>query len=775
MNATRAKTFRVDQTQRKKRSLKRTKSASSPGLLSKPKADKVVSKSKSPARGKLPRTKSSSSTKTPSPARGKLPRTKSSSSTRPPRKLSVPSLTVHETLTGHEDQITAILVTKSGLIVTGSDDSVVRIWENNAGTWSCSNTLKGHRERVKGLCLFKERWIISASFDKSIRVWSLKGKHMKVLEGHDLQVLCVAPMNESLIVSGSADRTLRLWNVKTGKTQKILKGHTQAVECVCAGRNVIVSGSSDKTVRIWDQRRCITTLRGHTGWVTCVTMNKTHIFSGAQDNTVRVWSIKTKESLHVLKKHRFWVLDVAVCGDMFLTASVDNTVRTWDLRTMQSNSVLKCETAVNCCSLNDDFIATGGKDGEVKIFSRKPTKSKSSTFPGTSISMEGDAENDPGVWEALLHMGIGMQEIAEYLHTDDLLAYARKLDSVPLVSLIEGHGFQLETCHTRVKSLLNPGGDIWPCCGSKTGFMKFPTEVVFMKGEVFDGEPKIGMVLYDNRWAGTVPQHQGGAVQLYIFDKRSLKNENWFDKNHSPHANACRKAFGAFPSGPYLRGEFGFKDGELNFCFDNAALFPFPVNSDSVEMPYPLQRHLQLFWEHYYSKGIGPNEDQNLAIKFDENQGEHWFSFRKQLSDADAVALVNHEQKTGLIHPDLYDIRKQQRGEIDDLNEQACRLQTEMTELEENALEVKCKYKSILESYKRDERANKRSSASPAKNEDLVKEVEKLKNELKVFEYKNRQLERHVELLAEQISEDSQHVKKFISGKLGEFECISLE
>lgn len=754
----RAKTFKLDETKRKKRQLKRTKSTISSRKDKERKSKKDTDSLKPRTRRELPRTKSSPNSKNET------------------RKLSVPSMNVAETLKGHEDQITAILITKTGQIVTGSDDAFVRIWELNSGKWKCVSTLKGHRERVKGLCLFKEKWIVSASFDKSIRIWSLKGKYMKALEGHDLQVLCVSAfqtdLNETLLISGSADRTLRLWNVKAGKCTKVLKGHTQAVECVCAERNMIVSGSSDKTIRIWDQRRCQSTLRGHTGWVTCVAMNKQNIFSGAQDNTVRVWSIKTKETLHVLKKHRFWVLDVAVCGNIFLTASVDNTVRVWNLDSMKSTSVMKCETAVNCCALNEEFIVTGGKDGLVKLFDRNASnKKKSSIFPGTSVNMEGDAENDPEVWEELLHLGVGMKEIAEYLHTDDLLAYTRKVDSKPLESLVDSHGFHLESCHSRVKSLINLGGDLWPCCGSKTGFIKFPTEVVFMKGDKFDGKPKVGLALYDNRWAGSTPQHQGGAVQIYIFDQKSLKKESWFDESKSIHANACHRAFGAFPSGPYLRGEFGFDKNELNFCYDNQALFPFALNKEQVEMPYPLQRHLRIFWDDHYMKGSLPNEDENLAVKHRDNDGEHWFSLRKQLLDADPVALVMHEQKSGPIHPDLYEIRRQQQLEINQLNEQ-------MTELEESALEVKCKYKNLLESYKRDERANSRRSKSKknvsSNTDELQSQIEQLQGQLKIYQYKNDQLEKHVELLVENFHSDETPVKKFIKGKLGDFECISL-
>ena len=113
------------------------------------------------------------------------------------------------------------------------------------------------------------RLIVSGSEDKSVRVWdSSTGEVQNVLEGHTISVQSVAFSPDGRhIVSGSWDESVRVWDSSTGEVQNVLKAHINSVCSVAFspdGRR-IVSGSEDKSVRVWDSSKGVVqnVLEGH--------------------------------------------------------------------------------------------------------------------------------------------------------------------------------------------------------------------------------------------------------------------------------------------------------------------------------------------------------------------------------------------------------------------------------------------------------------------------------------------------------------------------------
>ncbi|KAJ6709029.1 WD40 REPEAT PROTEIN [Salix koriyanagi] len=65
--------------------------------------------------------------------------------------------------------------------------------------------------------------IVSGSFDETIRIWEVKtGKGVRVIRAHSMPFILVATL----------DSTLKLWNYSTGKFLKIYSGHTNKVYCI---------------------------------------------------------------------------------------------------------------------------------------------------------------------------------------------------------------------------------------------------------------------------------------------------------------------------------------------------------------------------------------------------------------------------------------------------------------------------------------------------------------------------------------------------------------
>ncbi len=76
-----------------------------------------------------------------------------------------------------------MILLENGNIVSGSSDSVIRIWNFKNGV--CIYKLKGHLNKINSLLSLQNGFIASGSSDAMIRIWEIStGKCVKILKGH---------------------------------------------------------------------------------------------------------------------------------------------------------------------------------------------------------------------------------------------------------------------------------------------------------------------------------------------------------------------------------------------------------------------------------------------------------------------------------------------------------------------------------------------------------------------------------------------------------------
>ncbi|CAJ0575492.1 unnamed protein product, partial [Mesorhabditis spiculigera] len=93
------------------------------------------------------------------------------------------------TLSGHRRGI-ACLQYREGLVVSGSSDFTIRLWEIASGT--CLRTLEGHNELVR--CIrFDNKRIISGAYDGKIKIWDMNGA---LDPRSNLSNLCLATLEQ---------------------------------------------------------------------------------------------------------------------------------------------------------------------------------------------------------------------------------------------------------------------------------------------------------------------------------------------------------------------------------------------------------------------------------------------------------------------------------------------------------------------------------------------------------------------------------------------------
>lgn len=207
----------------------------------------------------------------------------------------LPSGQLRHALTGHEDNVTVIALTRSH-VVTASWDTTVRVWDLDGRR--LRHTLKGHDDWVNAVAATPDgARAISGSSDGTARVWNIhSGQEMLVLP-HRCPIRTVAVTQDGTrVVTAAADGTARVWDLRSGELVRVLAGHEGAVNALALAGERAVTGSDDGTAVVWDLRHDEPeyTIEGHRGPVRTVAISAdgSRVVTAAAD-TVRVWSPET--------------------------------------------------------------------------------------------------------------------------------------------------------------------------------------------------------------------------------------------------------------------------------------------------------------------------------------------------------------------------------------------------------------------------------------------------------------------------------------------------
>ena len=119
------------------------------------------------------------------------------------------------TVKGHRKELYCVIFDKTGQsIVTGSDDTLVKIWCATTGV--LRHACRGHTGEIAFLDVNATNELVaSASFDYTVRTWFLETGHpAAVLLGHQNIVSEVrfCPTAPRVVLSASWDCTLRVWD-----------------------------------------------------------------------------------------------------------------------------------------------------------------------------------------------------------------------------------------------------------------------------------------------------------------------------------------------------------------------------------------------------------------------------------------------------------------------------------------------------------------------------------------------------------------------------------
>lgn len=257
----------------------------------------------------------------------------------------------------------------NSLLVTGSEDQVVRVWDVASQRLKCK--LAGHSQDIYSVEFMPNgQEVVSGSGDRTVRIWDIEKARCRLVlnvtsglaggstettttaEGSaaskkpiDAGITSIAlSPNGRFLAAGALDRSIRLWETDMGRACETLEGHRDSVYSVAFapdGRHLI-SGSLDKTIKVWQfdssedlsRGTCKYTILGHKDFVLSVAGTPPDgrwIISGSKDRSVQFWDSQSGTTQLMLQGHKNSVISVAVCptGMIFATGSGDCRARIW--------------------------------------------------------------------------------------------------------------------------------------------------------------------------------------------------------------------------------------------------------------------------------------------------------------------------------------------------------------------------------------------------------------------------------------------------------------
>jgi WD40 repeat protein len=251
-------------------------------------------------------------------------------------------------LEGHGTQIVHLGYDGTGQLLSACLEQV-RLWDLT--TRLCTQAIPVARDSGRGLA-YRSPLLVTGSDNGVVKFWNLAtGKCLQTAQGNAPRVMELATNGHNRIVATSKDDgTISLWDFSqlpaigiAPPVQVYPKGHRGMCTALAFSADgcFLASTGSDRLIRIWDvaQGTVLLSLAGHTDDINQLRFLNTHtLFSYSNDGSGRRWDLTTgtSEILSHPQQQWFMVVDCAPTGGQLALGSITALVRTIDLVTSDS-------------------------------------------------------------------------------------------------------------------------------------------------------------------------------------------------------------------------------------------------------------------------------------------------------------------------------------------------------------------------------------------------------------------------------------------------------
>lgn len=274
-------------------------------------------------------------------------------------------------------------IPNSELMVTSSEDMMVRLWDLKTG--KVLKQLGGHTGDVMGLAVSRDGELIATGDENGeLIAWQAKtGESLtRVSKAHGSAVrsLDFSPDNAFVVTASAArnDQTVKFWNTKTWE-QAGYYACGDTVRCVRYARSGVhaLAVATDQDIQIYADGKLQTTLKGHSHGTLSLAWSPDakRLLSGGDDHdpSIREWETSSWTQVgEPWTGHTYKINSIAVhsAGTHVVSASSDNSVRLWQLSDKQTIAIFQHSSSVICAAFSayGAHILSGGYDKKVSVW-----------------------------------------------------------------------------------------------------------------------------------------------------------------------------------------------------------------------------------------------------------------------------------------------------------------------------------------------------------------------------------------------------------------------
>ncbi|KAF5741666.1 Transducin/WD40 repeat-like superfamily protein isoform 1 [Tripterygium wilfordii] len=318
----------------------------------------------------------------------------------------------------------------NGLIYTGSDMNMVRIWK--FPDFTEFGQLKTRACMVMALAVSNDK-VFGAYGDGNIRVWHRAGNnsHFRYVRlgtiprngryvrsyitgkdkmKHSRPITSLAiNTSDDVLYSASLDKTVKVWRISDFKCIETIQAHPQQINSiVVADDGILYTASDDATVRVWRRIFCrshwphalIVSLPTNNSPVITLALSQDGrvLYGGCSDGYIHYWLNSwfsgQLQSGDALAGHTHAVLCMASVGRFVVSGSADSSCRVWAREQDGQHTCMAVlmghRGPIRCISAHVDpveeeyengcTVCSGSLDGVIKVWHVTTTKREVSNW-----------------------------------------------------------------------------------------------------------------------------------------------------------------------------------------------------------------------------------------------------------------------------------------------------------------------------------------------------------------------------------------------------------